>query len=365
MKRPRLLVSVLTGSVIFVLQLVVRTDSPSRISTTRTDSESTSSHSKVPVGVNSSTESLLPGPPLTSSYQFHPSCQCARRGPSLAHLEALFEPSTVGELGSRSRPWAPAPGSYVGPSTCDRYTSALGAGQRVLSYTYYTPWRAAGGRLTQNGLPNDRYHSSNCASYISRSCRSSARYAELLQTLATGARELYPGWRLRVYHNVTTEDTAAWSSLCALYCTNPHVDLCDTRRLPTVGDLNRHFPIGRFWRFQVVGDPTVELFGCRDVDSYLLPRERAAVHQWLERGAASQFHIMRDGPFHHPTILAGLWGANNYLNFSMALAVRSRLLDVRVEHGKFYDQAVLHDRVWPIVRCGIITKGLQNQKAIY
>ena len=32
MKRSRLLVSVLTGSVIFVLQLVVRTDSPSRIS---------------------------------------------------------------------------------------------------------------------------------------------------------------------------------------------------------------------------------------------------------------------------------------------------------------------------------------------
>jgi hypothetical protein len=355
MKRPRLLLSDLAGSVIFVLQLVMRTDSPSRISTTRTDSpnsESTSRHSKVAVSVNSSTSSLLPwlDGPLTESYQLHPTCQCARRGPPLAQLEALFEPSTVGELGSRSRPWAPTPGSYVGPSTCDRYTSALGAGQRVLSYTYYTPWRAAGGRLTQNGLPNDRCHSNTCVSYFSRSCRSSARYAELLQTLATGARELYPGWRLRVYHNVTTEDTAAWSRLCALYCTNPHVDLCDTRRLPTVGDLNSHFPIGRFWRFQVVGDPTVELFGCRDVDSYLLPRERAAVHQWLERGATSQFHIMRDEPFDHPTILAGLWGANNYINFSKALAVRSRLLDVRVEHGKFYDQAVLHDRVWPIVR---------------
>ena len=54
---------------------------------------------------------------------------------------------------------------------------------------------------------------------------------------------------MRVYHNVTSEDTAAWASMCALYCSNPYVDLCDTNILPSVGDLNTHFPIGRFWRF--------------------------------------------------------------------------------------------------------------------
>ena len=32
-------------------------------------------------------------------------------------------------------------GSFVGQSTCNSYTTALGAGQRVLSYTYYTPWQ--------------------------------------------------------------------------------------------------------------------------------------------------------------------------------------------------------------------------------
>ena len=35
-----------------------------------------------------------------------------------------------------------------------------------------------------------------------------------------------------------------------------------------------------------------------------------------------QFHIMRDGPFHITTILAGLWGANNYVNFKRALFIR-------------------------------------------
>ena len=38
----------------------------------------------------------------------------------------------------------------------NRYTSALGAGQRVLSYTYYTPWNGRGGKFKNNGRPNDR-----------------------------------------------------------------------------------------------------------------------------------------------------------------------------------------------------------------
>ena len=33
------------------------------------------------------------------------------------------------------------------------------------------------------------------------------RFLELLQPLADTARTLYPGWRIRIYHNVTTEDT--------------------------------------------------------------------------------------------------------------------------------------------------------------
>ena len=33
----------------------------------------------------------------------------------------------------------PSDGSYVGPSSCNEYTDRLGAGQRVLSYSYYTP----------------------------------------------------------------------------------------------------------------------------------------------------------------------------------------------------------------------------------
>ena len=61
--------------------------------------------------------------------------------------------------------------------------------------------------------------------------------------------ELYPGWRMRVYHTVTSEDTEAGASMCALFCSNPNVDLCDTNILASAGNLNTHFTIGRFWRF--------------------------------------------------------------------------------------------------------------------
>ena len=121
-------------------------------------------------------------------------------------------------------------------------------------------------------------------------------------------------------------------------------------------------------RVQVLGDATVRRFGSRDVDSWLLPRERAAVADWEARGeqvsrnisiistylqylqCCEQFHVMRDGPFHHTTVLAGLWGGDNYANFSRAREVRARLLGAEVNQWKFYDQKILKTRVWPIVR---------------
>ena len=80
---------------------------------------------------------------------------------------------------------------------------------------------------------------------------STPRYLDLLEELARTIESLYPGWRMRIYHNVTSAQPAALASLCSLYCGHQHVDLCDTRQLPAVGDLNTQFPVGRFWRFQV------------------------------------------------------------------------------------------------------------------
>ena len=48
----------------------------------------------------------------------------------------------------------------------------------------------------------------------------------IVLTVATqDLASLYPGWRMRIYHNVTSAQPAALASLCSLYCGHQHVDL--------------------------------------------------------------------------------------------------------------------------------------------
>ena len=90
------------------------------------------------------------------------------------------------------------------------------------------------------------------------------------------------------------------------------------------------------------------MFGSRDLDSWILARERSAVAEWEASG--DQFHIMRDGPFHTSTIHGGLWGADNYINFKKALELRRKLLEVHPHQGYNYDQNILDNNIWPEIR---------------
>ena len=60
-------------------------------------------------------------------------CQCPR--------ERQRQVPRRGEdrTGDLQRGLIPPDGSYVGPSSCNLETELLGSGQRVLSYSYYTP----------------------------------------------------------------------------------------------------------------------------------------------------------------------------------------------------------------------------------
>ena len=61
-----------------------------------------------------------------------------------------------------------------------------------------------------------------------------------------------------------------------------------------------------FWRFEAILDEDVELMICRDTDSRLGEREKAAVEEWL--ASDKGFHIMRDHPAHRFPVLGGMWG---------------------------------------------------------
>ena len=98
---------------------------------------------------------------------------------------------------------------------------------------------------------------------------------------------LYPGWRVRIYHNVTGSQEDQATYLCRLHCKHHLLDLCDVRDIPQLiqhQDLESRVDLGRWWRFMVLGDPTVRRFGIRDLDMFLLDRERDAVSVWEKDG---------------------------------------------------------------------------------
>lgn len=98
------------------------------------------------------------------------------------------------------------------------------------------------------------------------------RYFELLSNLTQSVYKMYPGFRMRVYHNITGSKA---KTLCGLYCQNKHIDFCNVtnHKLKDVINTNKSFRNGMFWRFLPLGDPTVKNFFSRDLDAYILDRE--------------------------------------------------------------------------------------------
>lgn len=62
------------------------------------------------------------------------------------------------------------------------------------------------------------------------------RYLGQLHGTAKDIERLYPGWIMRIYHNVTYTDLYGYKELCRLYCENDHVDLCYVHELPGLGE---------------------------------------------------------------------------------------------------------------------------------
>ena len=153
-------------------------------------------------------------------------------------------------------------------STCSYEADERGFNQSVISYSLF-------GKPDEDDNVRKRYFST-----ISDKAGRIARY--------------YPGWIMRVYHNLTKDQEIQY--LCPLRCKHSNVDLCHVEKIHTKEITNaliqRANP--RMWRFLVMLDPLVDRFMSRDVDSEIIPRETAAVKQWLR--SKYTFHVMRDHP---------------------------------------------------------------------
>ncbi|XP_045585469.2 uncharacterized protein [Procambarus clarkii] len=200
--------------------------------------------------------------------------------------------------------------SSLGESSCGDSATLRGGGQKVVSFSVY------------GQFPSEYY--------------------EGLKKLLPVVGEMYPGWTVRVYLDLSTGTLQDWA--CSLACHHPHLDLCNVRQLPVLGDVSGS--TGRVWRFAVMADALVDRYVIRDTDSPILQREVDAVNQWLSSGTC--YHVMRDNLFHSVPMLAGMWGGCNSWHQEAARAVRTRALCQGL--GPFDDQEILKLYLWPVAR---------------
>ncbi|ODM92943.1 hypothetical protein Ocin01_13742 [Orchesella cincta] len=163
----------------------------------------------------------------------------------------------------------------------------------------------------------------------------------LLDNLMTMRRH-FPGWILRVYSNLEMDGL-----FCSLRCQNPDFFWCDIRNIPENGNLSEMDY--RTWRFLPLGDPTVDVFLSRDLDSVLSARDAAAVKDWLEN-TTKAFHVFRDRSVHNAPVMGGLWGGrNDMLSSQVAGQLHESLLNqssLTSKNRKGFDQGFLYEWIY-------------------
>lgn len=161
---------------------------------------------------------------------------------------------------------------------------------------------------------------------------------------------------MRIYHNLSDTDYYE-SDLCRLQCRHAHVDLCDLRSIRTQSVDGREIERRlnpRMWRFLVMMDPLVDRFLSRDIDSDIIPREVAAVRQWLN-SPNHTFHVMRDHPSHGGFMLAGLWGAKSVRRRDLIRRLGRVLLWSGQDDQSYQtDQNRLDLIVWPFATFDVV-----------
>jgi len=122
------------------------------------------------------------------------------------------------------------------------------------------------------------------------------RYTEPLILNAKYAKEFYPDWILRVYHDQTVSNDV----LSILR--NFNVQLINIENLPST---YLHLA-PKFWRFLPILEENINAVIFRDADSLFTIREVKLVNKWLTSN--KNFHIIRDHQLHISPILAGMFG---------------------------------------------------------
>lgn len=103
------------------------------------------------------------------------------------------------------------------------------------------------------------------------------------------------------------------------------------------------------WRFYPAAEEDVQFLISRDADSRLGKREKMAVDEWIKSN--SDFHIMRDHPFHAVPICAGMWGAKG----ASIKDIKSMIEEFKktkkdISNQIYTDQIFLAEVVYPAIK---------------
>ncbi len=163
-------------------------------------------------------------------------------------------------------------------------------------------------------------------------------------------RKFYPGYSMRVYTNTPLLPQEPW---CHLLCHNSDLFWCNIEKTPSHGNQSHmNFMI---WRFLPLGDPSVDIFLSRDLDSVVTEREAAAVQDWLGLPEKKAIQLMRDkSASHYTAMLGGMWGArNSYFGKGSNQSVNTLLRNILSVSantlfltGKGFDQNVLNIQIY-------------------
>lgn len=164
---------------------------------------------------------------------------------------------------------------------------------------------------------------------------------------ATDALVVYPGWQVRIHHSPQLQLDISQK----LHTIGSHVKLVDVSDLlPNEAQASNQKLYPSFWNTLVASDPSVEAYVVRDLRYALSKRESSAVKEWIKSGR--KFHVIRDHPSHHPSVMAivpGLWGARG-----SAIPNIVRLLqefhDAISDNGDQIVQSFLWEKILPMAK---------------
>ncbi|XP_046452556.1 uncharacterized protein LOC124200379 isoform X2 [Daphnia pulex] len=193
----------------------------------------------------------------------------------------------------------------------------------------------------------------------------------ILRNISLTAEKLYPGWIVRIYHNIRDQEGAekdAHNQLCDIYCQFHNVDLCSVPNMvDRIGNKTTPIEAGllaglnpKMFRYLAMLDRNVDVFISRDIDSIIWQREVDAVSEWLKSNFT--FHAMRDHDFHATIILAGMWGAKIYKRRDVIEGLMRDLLISGQDQYVGQDQSSLETIVWPTAKFDVLPQTVFPEK---